>query len=90
MQPKTFCQSCSMPIDDVTLRGTEKDGTKSAEYCKYCYVDGAFVNPGMSIDDMRDIVKTQMQKINAPENIIRLSLESLPHLKRWRNKSILG
>lgn len=79
-----------MPIDDVTLRGTEKDGTKSAEYCKYCYVDGAFVNPEMSIDDMADIVKTQLLKMQAPENIIKLSVNSLPHLKRWRNKTILG
>lgn len=79
-----------MPIDDVTLRGTEKDGTKSAEYCKYCYVDGAFVNPEMSIDDMSDIVKTQLLKMQAPENIIKLSVNSLPHLKRWRNTTILG
>ena len=38
----TFCQSCGMPIDDPALRGTERGGTPSEHYCKYCYQEGAF------------------------------------------------
>ncbi|TND09997.1 MAG: hypothetical protein FD123_679 [Bacteroidetes bacterium] len=82
-----FCQSCSMPIDDAGLRGTEKDGSKSNEYCLYCYVNGAFINPDMKLDEMRNIVKTQMEKMHSPPNIIQLSLDSLPNLKRWREKT---
>lgn len=84
MQPKMFCQSCSMPIDNVADRGTEKNGSKSEEYCKYCYADGAMVNPGMKLDEMKSIVKTQMEKRHIPGNIIQKSLDVLPHLKRWK------
>jgi hypothetical protein len=84
MQPKMICQSCTMPIDIVEDRGTEKDGSKSNEYCKYCYQHGEFINPGMHLDEMKSIVETQMKKMNLPGNIIQLSLDTLPYLKRWQ------
>ena len=85
MEPKVFCQSCTMPIDNVADRGTEKDGSKSNEYCKYCYQNGAFINPDMSFDEMKSLVITQMEKMNLPADIIQNSVRSLPNLKRWRN-----
>ena len=85
MEPKVFCQSCTMPIDNVADRGTEKDGSKSNEYCKYCYQNGAFINPDMSFDEMKSLVITQMEKMNLPANIIQNSVRSLANLKRWRN-----
>ena len=36
-----FCQSCGMPLSPEVL-GTNADGSKSDEYCIYCYKDGAF------------------------------------------------
>lgn len=87
MEPKTFCQSCSMPIDDVNMRGTEIDGSTSHEYCKYCYVDGKFVSPGMTLDQMRALVKTKMAEMHIPSGIIDKSVQVLPELKRWREKS---
>ena len=83
MEPKIFCQSCTMPIDNPDDRGTEKDGSKSDQYCKYCYQHGAFINPGMTLEEMKNIVVTQMQKMKLPENIIQRSVDLLPHLKRW-------
>ena len=85
METKLFCQSCTMPIDNVADRGTEKDGSKSSEYCKYCYQNGAFINPDMSFDEMKSLVITQMEKMNLPADIIQNSVRSLPNLKRWRN-----
>ena len=41
-----------MPLTDENLLGTEKDGTKNHEYCKYCYQNGSFVNPDMTVDQM--------------------------------------
>ena len=85
MEPKLFCQSCTMPIDNIADRGTEKDGSKSNEYCKYCYENGALVNPKMTLEEMKSLVITQMKKMNLPPGIIEKSIESLPYLKRWRN-----
>ena len=88
MIPKLICQSCTMPIDDVNNRGTEKDGTPSAEYCKYCYQNGSFINPEMTYEEMKEIVITQMRKLHIHENIIHQSLDRLPHLKRWSKVNV--
>ena len=90
MGPKIFCQSCTMPIDNPADRGTEKDGSKNSEYCKYCYQNGALIEPDMDLEKMKSIVTTQMQKMNLLKDIIQKSLNSLPYLKRWQNKSIIS
>jgi len=88
MIPKLFCQSCTMPIDNEADRGTEKDGSKSAEYCKYCYKEGNLVEPEMTLDQMKGLIDKQMHKMNLPENIIQSSLHALPGLKRWRKQAV--
>lgn len=84
MIPLKFCQSCTFPIDNSDDRGTEKDSSKSSMYCKYCYKNGEFTDPGMTLEKMQEIVKTEMQKQNLPANIIQQSLTMLPLLKRWK------
>jgi predicted nucleic acid-binding protein len=74
-----------MPLDNDKLLGTEKDGSKSHEYCIYCYQNGAFINPEMTLDEMRNIVKTQMEKMKIDSGIITMAANSLPGLKRWRS-----
>ena len=86
MENMSFCQSCSMPLDNPELLGTEKDGSKSHEYCKYCYQNGAFINPKMSLKEMTSLVITQMEKRNIDSKIIDMAVSSLPNLKRWRTK----
>ena len=76
-----------MPIDDTALKGTEKDGTKSNEYCTYCYQNGSFVNPNMTLNEMKILVKEQMEKRKMDSSIINMAVNSLPNLKRWRAKS---
>ena len=83
MEDRKFCQSCSMPLDDPAMPGKEKDGSKSQEYCKYCYQEGAFTNPGMTLEEMEKVVKTQMKKMNIAQDTIDLAMNSLPGLKRW-------
>ncbi len=72
-----------MPIDTQENRGTESDGSLNAEYCKYCYQNGLFTNPDMTLTDMRSIVKTEMEKRNISSDIIAGALNILPGLKRW-------
>ena len=83
MEPK-FCQSCTMPIDNEEDRGTELDGSKSNDYCKYCYQNGSFVNPRMTITEMKSFIDKKMKELNIPSSITERSLQSLPFLKRWR------
>ncbi|MBZ5855586.1 zinc ribbon domain-containing protein [Flavihumibacter profundi] len=84
MENKNFCQSCSMPIDKPELMGTEKDGSRNKEYCTYCYQNGSFVNPNMSLDEMKKLVKAQMEKMKIDTATINLAVSTLPHLIRWK------
>jgi hypothetical protein len=73
-----------MPLDNPELPGSEKDGSKSQEYCKYCYQHGAFINPGMTLKEMSSVAITQMEKMNIDSKTIDIAVSSLPHLKRWK------
>jgi len=88
MELENYCQSCSMPLDNPELLGTEKDGSKSQEYCKFCYRNGAFINPEMTLKEMTSLVISQMEKLNIDSKEIDMAVSSLPNLKRWRHKII--
>ena len=88
MKLETYCQSCGMPLDNPELQGTEKNGSKSEEYCKYCYQNGAFTNPNMTLKDMTSLVIAQMEKMKMDSKIIDKALSALPNLKRWKSSSI--
>lgn len=89
MAIKHFCQSCSMPIDSPELFGTEKDGSKSSDYCKYCYTNGEFTNPGLTLEQMKEHMTKLMDKDKLPEDIIEVAVSRLPYLKRWSTKVTL-
>lgn len=87
METKNFCQSCGMPMGAKDeLFGTELDGNKSEDYCKYCYENGSFT---------RDVTAEEMIEICIPhvvaaepeltsEEARKLMREVLPGLKRWK------
>ena len=50
----------------------------------YCYQNGAFVHPDMTFFEMEGVLKTQMGKMNLPPGLVQKSLDTLPHLKRWK------
>ena len=83
MDKNNFCQSCSMPLDTPEAHGTEKDGSPNAEYCRYCYQNGSFTNPNMTLVDMRSVVKTEMERRHISPGIIDSAMNILPNLKRW-------
>ena len=41
---KLICQSCGMPMEDDSVLGTNADGSKNMDYCKYCYDKGEFID----------------------------------------------
>jgi hypothetical protein len=84
MENIKFCQSCSMPLTDPSLAGTESDGSPASDYCRYCYRHGQFTHPDMSMDDMRSMIIEKMEKENLPEDIIETAVKRLASLKRWK------
>lgn len=81
-----FCQSCGMPLNSDKLKGTENNGIKSNDYCKYCYADSGFKNPEMKLDDMKNAVRMYMEKRQHPSYMIQKAVNILPALKRWKTK----
>lgn len=78
-----YCQSCAMPLSDPSMYGTEADGKPSADYCSYCYADGAFA-ADMTMQQMIDFCVPHMVGEQYTEQQARLMMEeSFPTLKRW-------
>ena len=89
MENVKYCQSCSMPLDNSELMGTEKDGSSSSEYCRYCYQNGEFTHPGITLDEMKERMSKLLDKEKLPGDILEAAISRLPHLKRWSNKGVV-
>ena len=82
-----YCESCGMPMGDTDdMFGTEVDGSKSKDYCKYCYEDGKFTS-NCTQEEMVEICVPHMLEANAQMNEDQargMMKEFLPTLKRWK------
>lgn len=84
MESNRICQSCSMPLTSFELLGTEKDGSPKKLYCKYCYQNGQFTRPQITLEEMKILVKNKMEEMKMDEDTINMVVTCLPNLKRWR------
>lgn len=83
-----FCQSCGMPLAEEIL-GTNADGSKSQDYCIYCYKDGAFTGDftmeemveycSMFVDEYNKNTGQQLTCCEYKEVLRKF----YPSLKRW-------
>jgi len=91
MEMKPICQSCGMPLDNDNMKGTEKDGSLSDDYCLYCYANGSFTYE-MTMEEM---VQTNIQHLDewkknsgmemTEEEAAKQLRLFLPMLKRWKD-----
>jgi len=72
-----FCQSCGMPLS----KDPNKNGT---EYCSYCYQDGKFVNPDMTLKEMQELVKGKLKEMHVPGFLANKLANDVAKLKRWK------
>lgn len=81
-----FCQSCGMPMSkDPQHGGTNRDGTKSVDYCSYCYIDGEFTFKG-DVKEMQAFCKEKMIEQGSSKFIAWLFTRNISRLTRWRTK----
>ena len=74
-----------MPLKkDPKGGGTNADGSRSQAYCSYCYVDGRFMQPDMTLDEMRTLVVEKLNERGVPKFIGRFFAGNLHKLDRWR------
>lgn len=82
-----FCQSCGMPMGPTNeYYGTEADGSKSGDYCSYCYEGGKFTYQG-DMNGMIDICVPPMVEHNpamSEDQAREMMKQFFPSLKRWQ------
>jgi hypothetical protein len=88
-QPKgSLCQSCGMPLEKLEDFGTAPNGSKISDYCNYCFQNGAFTEPDISMQGMIDkCVAIMTQQGIMPEAQAKALMDDvIPKLKRWQTK----
>ena len=87
MNNSKICQSCAMPMEGDEMYGKNADGSKSEDYCQYCFTDGAFGNPGETLEEMiESCVPFLVEDGTCPDadSARKMLQEILPPLKRWK------
>ncbi|PLT28214.1 zinc ribbon domain-containing protein [Peribacillus deserti] len=80
------CQSCGMPLSrDSEKGGTEKNGEKSTAYCSHCYVKGEFVQPDLSLQEMKQLVEGKIKDSGFPKFLAAFFTRNLHKLERWKS-----
>ena len=82
-----YCQSCGMPMGATDeMYGTNADGGKSEDYCKYCFDNGAFTAQ-CNMDEMIEFCVPHMSSANSgmsEDEARKMMREFFPALKRWK------
>ncbi|MFH0856789.1 MAG: zinc ribbon domain-containing protein [bacterium] len=83
-QSQVFCQSCAMPIAKNEDFGTNTDGSQNNDYCHYCFQNGKFTEPNITIKQMTEKCIGIMKQMNMSEEQIEQTKNFIPTLKRWK------
>ena len=77
-----------MPLEKSDLVGTNADGSKSAVYCAYCFQNGKFTEPTITMTQMIEkCVGIMVQrKIMPQRQAEKWMSKTIPMLKRWKKK----
>lgn len=79
-----MCQSCGRPLKE-DIKGTEKDGSLSLDYCDLCYKNGRFIDPDITLEQMQEVCIKAMRDMHFPKFLAKhIAKSQLPKLKRWQ------
>lgn len=77
-----------MPLEKPEDFGTATDGFRVNDYCHFCFQDGTFTDPKISMQSMIDKCAAIIaQQGIMPEGQAKsLMTDVIPKLRRWRGK----
>lgn len=76
-----------MPLKrDEKGGGTNADGSVNSMYCSCCYQNGSFVNPDMTLPEMKALVKDKMKEMGFPRFLGGFFTANMHKRERWRNQ----
>lgn len=75
-----------MPMEKPEDFGTNADGSRSQDYCHFCFQGGKFTDPNINMEQMIDRVSGFMAKHMgmAEQEAKEIASQFIPQLKRWR------
>ncbi|MEO8451815.1 MAG: zinc ribbon domain-containing protein [Gemmatimonadota bacterium] len=81
-----LCQSCGMPMEKPEDFGTDERAGRVGDFCGYCFRDGKFTDPDISMAAMLEkCVHIMTSQAVMPAIRARaLMAEILPRLDRWQ------
>ena len=79
-----ICQSCAMPMEDESVFGTNKDGSKNSDYCIYCYKEGEFLQKVTMEEYIEMMVPFADQAGMTGDQMREFCEKVYPTLKRWK------
>lgn len=79
-----ICQSCAMPMENDSVWGTNKDGSKNSDYCIYCYKDGEFLQKATMAEYIEMMVPFAAQAGMTGDQMREYCCAVYPTLKRWK------
>lgn len=84
MDNKPRCQSCGMPLGDGYY-GLNANGTINTKFCKYCFENGDFHEPNLTMEEMigRSIANMIDDLHMNQEEAEKLANQTIPTLERW-------
>jgi len=77
-----------MPMEKPEDFGTNADGSRNKDYCRFCLQNGRFTDPNITMEQMIEkvagfiVTKMKMPKAQAKE----MAKTLIPKLKRWQSK----
>lgn len=84
---KKFCQSCAMPLEENSqMYGTNADGSRNKDYCKYCFENGVFT-ADCTMEEMIEFCVPHMVSAHpsmTEEEARSMMKKHFPELKRWK------
>ncbi len=66
--------------------GTNANGSRQSEYCKFCYASGAFADPELKLEGMIQLSTEHMKRELGfdHEKSEQLARSVIPNLARWK------
>jgi len=81
----TVCQSCGMPLArDPKGGGTNADGSRSTDFCSYCWDAGKFTAPKVTLPQMQERVRGLLSQMGMPTLQVDAMTAGIPKLARWK------
>ena len=80
-----ICQSCGMPMTENN-HGTNSDGSKNDDYCKYCFANGSFTKDRTMEETIESCIPFLIEDgdCETEEQARELLMKIIPNLKRWK------